>query len=322
LGTIQASNQRLTKFRQSNPRVKAPSSVFESAIDDVASLYSVDSAASSTDFSFDNLVINSQAYRRALNQTRSSLHLEALKEQSETSSETETVVDIKMDGITHTDSIPESIRNKLTANQLYVLLNSMDEIIKQKSEEKAEERTKELLKPHDELREKYQKIKRYYFDMLEQKQKEASEREMLAAEYSRVVAEKAEIEHEKNFMYEQIQRLNSFFSENEEKRKLLVESHEKELRLKDNKIAEVELSYLNEKEDSKGLRATGAQKDVEISKLTDELDSMSAQQIEAVGHLQAAKLELIHASEMKKDLEDELQRYKGFDSKLSGRLKL
>lgn len=40
--------------------------MFEYEIDDVASLYSLDSRATSTDFSFDDVIINSQAYRRAL----------------------------------------------------------------------------------------------------------------------------------------------------------------------------------------------------------------------------------------------------------------
>lgn len=326
-GAIQASNQRLTRFRQSNPRVKAPSSVFESAVDDVASLYSVDSTASSTDFTFDDLVINSQAYRRALNQTRSNLNLGPLKEQSEqSSSDTETVVEASIaedlpQSTTLPYNIPLHIRTRLTKNQNQDLFHYIDQIVDVKCKEATDEISGQLAQQlaqmsqaSEELRQKYTKIKRYYFHMMQQKEQQA-------AENSRIVAEKAEIEQQKDYLTEQVLRFDKFFGENEAKRKTVVESHEKELGLKNEEIGELRAQYTKEQEISNELRTKLTQMTSEANSATRHLKVKDDQLVETEGKLRDTYDELINTKEMKIGIEEELQRYKGFDGEFTNLLK-
>jgi hypothetical protein len=88
--------QRTVSLRQSHPRVKAPSSIFEFSIDDAASIISYsDSVMSATDFSFDDVIVNSKAYRRALASV-SSQNLSAQARRQRVDSDVDTVVGAEM----------------------------------------------------------------------------------------------------------------------------------------------------------------------------------------------------------------------------------
>jgi hypothetical protein len=82
--------RRTVSLRQSHPRVKAPSSIFEASIDDAGSIINYsESVMSATDFSFDDVVVNSIAYRRALaNASSQNLTTQARKQRADSDADT------------------------------------------------------------------------------------------------------------------------------------------------------------------------------------------------------------------------------------------
>lgn len=317
IGTFQSAAQRLVQFRRANPKVKAPSSVFEVAIDDAASIYSSNSTATSTNFIFDDLVVNSQAYRRALNQSRSFTHLAPLQEQSEIPSDTDTVVEgMPSKGLHPKYNIPLRIQERLSPSLVAALVSWTDEVVKEWSEREVQTKTGELVADSAVLREKYVKVKKYYFEMQHQKDEQIREREMLAAEYSRVVAEKAETEHEKQFLQGQVQEHYTFFSENEAKRKQLVEAHAKELKLKEDKILRLEDQCTKEREISQKLKESLTAKSSQVETMEEDVNLLKTDFIAAITKLKACEEQLAKTIVDNDAKAEELQRYKGFDSEL------
>ncbi|KAF2179065.1 hypothetical protein K469DRAFT_717574 [Zopfia rhizophila CBS 207.26] len=312
---LQGVAQRTSKFRQANLRVKAPGSIFEFAKDDdVASIYSADSRATSTNFIFDDLVVNSQAYRRALSQSRSSVNLAPLQEQSEISSDADTVVEGSPAAEAQKWKIPLGIRLKLSPGEINTLCKRLDDAVKAYSDSDAPARFEELTKEHLILKEKYIKLKRYYFEMQEKKDNEVRDREMLAAEYTRVVAEKAEVEQTKSFLEEQNVKLTEFFRENENKKKLLIDSHDKVLQIKDDKIVQLEESYAKEKETSTKQRETISSKSSQITALEDAFNVLEVEHKECAAKIKECEEQIDVVVAERNAKEDEIQRYKGFDS--------
>lgn len=231
------------RFRHANPRVKAPSSVLQFDSDDVASLYTTDSAATSTNFSFDDMVVNSQAYRRALFQSRSSQNLAPVQEQAENSSDSATVVEGKM----------------------------------------SEEDVQQLVRDHDTLREKYQKVKRYLFEQMSIVQKYEAEiadlKKKKESEVARLVAENELMEHSRKHLEEESKRYHDFFSENEIKRKALIDSHAIELEQKaqDSAKLETKIAELREKiaeTESQGLEQKLKDADARYQQLSEEKNAL------------------------------------------------
>jgi hypothetical protein len=58
--------QRTLSLRGTNPRVRTPRSVFDDAIGDTASIFTVSSTPSSNSLAFDGLIISSSVYRQRL----------------------------------------------------------------------------------------------------------------------------------------------------------------------------------------------------------------------------------------------------------------
>jgi hypothetical protein len=161
--------QRTARFRQAYPRVKAPPSVFRAMVDDTASIYSFNSTATSTNFDFDNDVVNSQAYRRAMASSRSNVNLSAMsagQEHAEDNSDAETVVDSSqyLDG--REEFIPISIRQKLSPHELATLVKMREEQTASAGKLSEEEKDSfaQLKMEHKDLRDRYQKVKRFYFE--------------------------------------------------------------------------------------------------------------------------------------------------------------
>lgn len=276
--------RQTSRFRQANPKVKAPSSVFQVELDDIASLYTTESTVTSTNFTFDSVVINSQAYRRALNQSKSSQNLTALREQSEVSSDSATIV----------------------GSQL-----SQDEV-------------KNLVKDHELLRGRYQKVKGYLFEesnYVETLQKgftlwkETKDRELSAmnkdlialkkekdAESKRMVAETQEMELSMIHLHEEAKRFSEYFRANNAKRKLLIENHQAELELKEKIIRE-----LHRRIDEDERKARKQDKTIiELQKKLADVKFQESRVEELQEKLQAEKQALM----------EELQQYKSLDRKL------
>ncbi len=150
-------SQDTSKLRQEHPRVQSPSSVFEAAADDVASIYSYRSAATSTDFVFDDVVVNSKAYRKALASSRLNPRTgaEADSEQSSETSDGDTVKEVAQDLDGSEQLVPQSFTVKLSSQEL-------SSTILQK-QEGASKDFAELVVQHKELYKKYKKVKRHYF---------------------------------------------------------------------------------------------------------------------------------------------------------------
>lgn len=324
---MQKSASRLGQFRRANPRVRAPSSVFEMATDDTASLYSTNSTATSTNFIFDDMVVNSQAYRRALSQPRVNLSLTPLQELTEVSSDPDTVVAAMSSGVTDKYKVPTQFLQRLPPPLLDSFHFWIDNLVRGASAieaqshlqyvERAEKEREEFKRDFDILREKNTKLRKYDVEVFEERQMEAKEREMLAAEYSRVVDEKVEVEHENNFLHEQFQQDSTFVGENEAKRKLIIESHRKELKLKDDEIERLKASCTIAKERNQGLEKERTENLSQIKSFEKYARGLTQGLEMASTELETHKALLADLSDACKTKEAELQRYRGFDSKSS-----
>ncbi|ORY17080.1 hypothetical protein BCR34DRAFT_555977 [Clohesyomyces aquaticus] len=272
------------RFRRANPKVKAPASVFEVDFDDVASIYTTNSAATSTNFAFDDLVVNSQAYRRALFQTKSSQNLTPVMEQSEMSSDSATIVDGRM----------------------------------------PDEDVQHLVKEHEILREKYQKVKRYFFEQQTQVHRLQNEKadiiqemetlkEEKEAELSRVLAERDDIEQSRSHLEEESKRHSTFFRENDAKRKVLIERHEADRKALSERFEAQLKSRTNLLEalqnEIKGLEETTQTKSKEITELKKNIEETKSKAAEHEKNLQDVQ----DLRTQKAALEEELQRYRSLD---------
>jgi hypothetical protein len=193
---LQEAVRRTNTLRQSHPKVRAPASIFEAAVDDSASMHTYTSAATDTTFTFDNDIVNSQAYRRVL-ASRSREHLSAgpkLSASHDTESDTETVIHVSESGFTEDQLafVPISLHRKLTKQEIASLVTKYEQSVQRASEnlENSDE--------FRELREKYVKVKKYYFekdDQVNGLQKELNElRASLTSKCQRLEARIPELE--------------------------------------------------------------------------------------------------------------------------------
>ncbi|KAF2016485.1 hypothetical protein BU24DRAFT_409583 [Aaosphaeria arxii CBS 175.79] len=314
MGTMQNAAQRLGQFRNANAQVKAPRSIFENAFDDVASLYSVDSAATSTNFIFDDVVVNSQAYRRALAQSRSSVALGTLVEQSETSSDADTIVDTPLSRTASKYSLPPTLGRRLSPAESVILQDWIEKVSEDASGKQHLAELESLKAEHATLVTKYRNVKRLYFDGQRQKEEQIKEQEMLAAEYSRVVNEKAEFEKENDHLREDADRRAAFFVQHADKRKLLVESHSKELNLKNAKITELEGKVTSENTAFSQLLTRSNEQKATILQLESERDRLQSQgRSLSDSHKNLEDMcDRLKTENEEKELN--LQRYKGFEA--------
>jgi hypothetical protein len=101
------------RFRQQNSTVKVPQSIFEAARSDTESIYTFNSTATSTYFTFDDIIVNSAAYRRAITSSK----------------EPDSLTNLRMPkSIKGVESIPASIRQKLTFEEVISLRALQEEI--------------------------------------------------------------------------------------------------------------------------------------------------------------------------------------------------
>ncbi|KAF2252440.1 hypothetical protein BU26DRAFT_502909 [Trematosphaeria pertusa] len=294
---LQSVAHQTTRFRHANPRVKAPGSVFELEIDDVASLYSVDSVATSTNFAFDDLVVNSQAYRRALAQSRGSVNLAPVQEQSENGSDADTIVETPKPehGMTH-------------------------------------EEVQHLLNEHEVLKQKYQLVKRYFFEQQSEmhqlqatvanlqnkietlENEKEKEKERSAVERDRLLAEKDEIEKSRDFLEEENRRHTDFFRQSEERRKVLFARYDQDNKHKAERLQQLEVQIAKEREKRMLLESANADLSTKFDKRCNDVAALE-------GKLGASTQQHVKSESKIEELtsnlatkEAELQRYKGFES--------
>ncbi|KAF2119043.1 hypothetical protein BDV96DRAFT_568953 [Lophiotrema nucula] len=301
---LQGVAQRTSKFRQANPRIKAPRSVFEVTIDDAASLYSVDSVATSTNFFFDDQVVNSAAYRRILAQSRTSLT--PVKEQSEhaTDSGAETVVNFPEE-LAQKYTVPPEIRGRLTPATYGVLLKWVDDMVGAYTKG-AEEETKQVVEEKSALAEKYAKVKRCFFEVKQDLENQVRERETLAAEYGRATAEKEEVERTKSALEEMVASGQKFFAEVEEKRKAVSEAHAKEIRIKSRSVR-------NAIEYAENLKVTERAQMERICELQMKCTSEQVKHSKISHELYDCQSELEKMHHSHAELEDHIQQYKAYE---------
>ncbi|KAF2004242.1 hypothetical protein P154DRAFT_51622 [Amniculicola lignicola CBS 123094] len=221
------------RFRRANPKVKAPTSVFEVEFDDVASMFTADSSTTSTNFAFDDVVVGSQADLHALVQTKSSHNLTPVIEHSEMPSDSATLVDRRMP----------------------------DEDVQRLVEEREIERKK------------YQKVKRYYFEqqfqicrleneLRDQDQHIEALRAEKEAELNRVLAERDSIEQSRTHLEKDSLRYAEFFRENDKQRNFLIERHEADRKALYERF-ECEIQKMTKTIESQSIEITELNKNIE-----------------------------------------------------------
>ncbi|KAF2727460.1 hypothetical protein EJ04DRAFT_557379 [Polyplosphaeria fusca] len=227
---LQGLAQQTKKFRRANPRINAPSSVFEVAIDDVASLYSVDSTATSTNFLFDDQVINSTAYRRTLqSQSRSDVLPTPLQEQSETSPFTDIAVEVSAE-VAKKYIIPLNVRGKLSPGLIASLQNWIDGKVQEQTMKEVEA-FEHAAAMNLALKTECAELKKKYFAAQQEKEAQTREHEMRDAAYTRTATEKTEAEEEIILLRDMSIKHQMYFKDIDEKRKSTNEAHLKEMRL-------------------------------------------------------------------------------------------
>ena len=146
--------QRTMSLRKSFPRVKAPPSIFDGSIGDEKSIYSfAESTATSTDFAFDDVVVNSHAYRRALAASRS--NMQPINEQVEENSDSSTLVGVGSvsRSVQSRPEIPSDILEKAArCDEIEQMMQKMGAELTQEREE------------HARLTDKYHELESQYYD--------------------------------------------------------------------------------------------------------------------------------------------------------------
>ncbi|KAF2202759.1 hypothetical protein GQ43DRAFT_462125 [Delitschia confertaspora ATCC 74209] len=315
---LQAVAQKSSKFRQANPRVKAPSSVFELAIDDFTSLYSYDSSATSTNFAFDDDIINSQAYRRALHSSRSPVNLSIVQEQSETSSGSATVVD--KPSITESDKwkIPIGVRLKLSIEEIDSLLAKMEEMAL--TQPKVGLELEKVLEEYNVLKGKYNRVKQLYFELAETKETNLKQIQILNAEIERLKNENEELlasnlhhDAQNQKHHEDLERAKQHFDRMGLARKNLVESYNKVVKLKDERIEQLESFNKKDKDLIVRFQKSDEEKSTTIGVLAKRLEDLESAHQTCPGRINEFE---DHIKELMADhriKEEELNRYKAFD---------
>lgn len=194
--------------------------MLEAALDDAASIYSYNSTATDTTFIFDNDIINSQAYRRALAAPRTNLSsaAAATDEKADETSETDTVVNASQFPDGSEELIPRSFRHKLTAAEIAVLIRKHEET-KLKFAGHNKEEFEQVTREVQELKRKYMLVKKYYFDKESQVQflqaemetlrKHKTEAEKLREENDALNATMEEIRQQNNLLHSQLDELET-----------------------------------------------------------------------------------------------------------------
>lgn len=181
--------QRSYKLRQAHPKVRAPPSVFDAVIDDGASVFTYNSTASSTNFSFDDYLVNSQAYRRALAASRSDLSRKSPgADDSVDRSDDETVV-----GVSHSVNGNEDAVVKLIREALSTQPSAIVEVTKISDPNFHDGRIefRNMNQYYSDLKLKYFKVKKLYFEKEAQTKQLQDSLDEVRSEKDRNQAERA-----------------------------------------------------------------------------------------------------------------------------------
>ncbi|ORY17927.1 hypothetical protein BCR34DRAFT_376829 [Clohesyomyces aquaticus] len=257
------------------------------------------------------MVINSQAYRRVL-ESRSRVNLAPLPEQSEISSDADTMVEESAPGAQKWN-IPSAILRKLTTGELDTLVKSIGGVVREQEDSDWKAKVAEVASEYQTLRKNYVKIKRHFFDMQELKDTHAKELEMMAAERGRMAAEKAELEQSKLCLEGEAERFQEFYRGVDEKRKNLIASHEKELKVKNDRIQQLQEWHAKEKATCQGLRDSNRVRVDEIDRLNLDLVAARKRAEKTAASLKECEEQLARSSDEKASQEEQLQRYRSFD---------
>jgi hypothetical protein len=154
--------QRSYKLRQAHPKIRAPPSVFEEFVDDAKSVFTYNSTASSTNFSFDHYLVNAQAYRRALAFSRndSSRKLSGAEDSGERS-DNDTIINVPRSINDDEHSYVKMFKDALSTKDC-----AWFEVKKSSGSSHDEQRFECQEGPSymSDIKERYQKVKKYYFE--------------------------------------------------------------------------------------------------------------------------------------------------------------
>lgn len=193
------------------------------------------------------------------------------------------------------------------------------------------EEVQHLLNEHEVLKQKYQLVKRYFFEQQSEmhqlqatvanlqnkietlENEKEKEKERSAVERDRLLAEKDEIEKSRDFLEEENRRHTDFFRQSEERRKVLFARYDQDNKHKAERLQQLEVQIAKEREKRMLLESANADLSTKFDKRCNDVAALE-------GKLGASTQQHVKSESKIEELtsnlatkEAELQRYKGFE---------